>query len=128
MSVTNAFREVACKIQLTFTVTGPGARGRITRIASTTTNALNQAISKTSNAVGKLIVAASVPLGAVATRDSVTSREGNVHYVIAVVTRITIDTAAEAGGSKGDRGLANHGLWTIVAILVAPNAVNLGHS
>jgi hypothetical protein len=41
------------------------------------------------------------------------------------VTRIAVHAVAEAEGGHGDGGLANDGFWSVVTILVAPDAVEL---
>lgn len=108
----------------------PGARSSRRRlvpaaVAAAAADSLNQLIPQAGDAVLKLVVVLGIPLGALGPGDGVLAREGNVQDVVVVVARVAVDAAAKARRGKGDGGFADHGLGAVVAVLVAPDAVDL---
>lgn len=92
--------------------------------AAAATNTLDQLVTETGNGGLELVVALSVPLGALA-GDSVAAGEGNEENVILVVARVAVDTLAVTGSGQRDGSLSDHGLLVVVTVLVTPNTVDL---
>lgn len=71
-------------------------------VATTTTDALNEAITLGLDGSLKLLVGGGGPVGAVGTRNGVVASEGDVKNIVSVVCGVSIDGIAEASLAQGE--------------------------
>lgn len=98
--------------------------GRGVGATAATTDALDQLVAEARNRGLELVVALSVPLGALA-GDGIASGEGNEENVVLVVARVAVDALSVASGGQRDGSLSHHGLLVVVTVLVTPNTIDL---
>jgi len=97
---------------------GLGGRG-----TAATANRRNERVAQASDTVVELGEALGVPNGTVGAGDSLGPGESNVQDVVLVMPVVTVHAGSEARSSKGDGGLANHWVVSIVAVLVTPDSI-----
>lgn len=85
----------------------------------------NQPVAQRRDAAFKGSITAGSPVRAARAGDRGTARKGNVQHVVLVVAVVTRDAGAVARGRERDGRLAYHGVGAVVAVLVAPDAVDL---
>lgn len=95
------------------------------RTSSTSSYALDEFIAQSCNAILKLIVGLCVPLGALGSGHSILSGKGDVEDIILIVAAITIDALAVTGRGERDGCLPDDGIFAIITVCVAPDAVYL---
>ena len=103
---------------------GGWSRGRPRRTTATT-NIGNEGVAQASDTVVELVEALRVPVGTVGAGNGVGTGECNVEDVVLVMTAVAVDAVSKARCSKGNRGLAHLGVRAVVAVLVAPDTVEL---
>ena len=132
------FRKRICSGPLTSTVSIPvasrarassgGSRsGGRPRTTTATANLGHERVAQASDAVVELVEALSIPGGTVGAGNGFGTGECNVEDVVLVVAVVSIHAVSEARRSKRNRGLAHLGVRAVVAVLVAPDTVELGN-
>ena len=91
--------------------------------AAVATEPLHELVAEGADAGLEVVEVLGGPGGPVGTGDGVGAGEGDVEDVVVVVAAVPRHALAVAGGGEGDGGLADHGEVAVVAVHVAPDAV-----